>query len=264
MENSNFSTWITSLYVSLPSSVVFAYKTAHFGPEFEVSMGPSPHLLCLHAILRVLAQNYMSLWVPDLTCPFVQSKRRDLHQNIKSILVPALICGFERQVMSGTHRDLFFWSISRCCASKNHTWGLGPMDTSISAANHTVLNAQSKRCGLGSTETINSVANLSVLHAQNDRWSLGPIETCNSDPEDAVLPGKTSDEGWDPLRLAILVLKALFCMHTRTGEVWDPERLLILIIMTLLWMQKNSRWGLGPIETCNSGAKEAVLNAQKT
>ena len=43
------------------------------------------------------------------------------------------------------------------------------MDTSISAASHTVLNAQSNRCGLGSIETINSVANHSVLHAQNDR-----------------------------------------------------------------------------------------------
>ena len=73
MENSNFSTWITSLYVSQPSSVVFASKTAHFGPEFQVSMGPSPHLRFLHAKQRVLAQNYKSLWVPDLTCPFVQS-----------------------------------------------------------------------------------------------------------------------------------------------------------------------------------------------
>ena len=44
MENSNFSTWITSLYVSQPSSVVFECKTAHFGPEFQVSMGPSTHL----------------------------------------------------------------------------------------------------------------------------------------------------------------------------------------------------------------------------
>ena len=94
MENSNFSTWITSLYVSQPSSVVFACKTAHFGPEFQVTMGPSPHLRILHTKQRVLAQNYKSLWVPDLTCPFVQSKRPDLHQNIKSILVPALICGF--------------------------------------------------------------------------------------------------------------------------------------------------------------------------
>ena len=94
MENSNFSTRITSLYVSQPSSVVFACKTAHFGPEFQVSMGPSLHLRFLHAKQRVLAQNYKSLWVPDLTCPCVQSKRRDLQQNIKSILVPALIYGF--------------------------------------------------------------------------------------------------------------------------------------------------------------------------
>ena len=93
-ENSNFSTWITSLYVFQPSSVAFARKTAHFGPEFQVSMGPSPHLRFLHAKQRVLAPNYKSLWVPDLTYPCVQSKRRDLHQNIKSILVPALICGF--------------------------------------------------------------------------------------------------------------------------------------------------------------------------
>ena len=77
-----------------PSSVVFACKTAHFGPEFQVSMGPSPHQRFLHAKQRVLAQNYKSLWVPDLTCPCEQSKRRDLHRNIKSILVPALISGF--------------------------------------------------------------------------------------------------------------------------------------------------------------------------
>ena len=44
MENSNFSIWITSLYVSQPSSVVFAYQTASFGPELQVSMGPRPHL----------------------------------------------------------------------------------------------------------------------------------------------------------------------------------------------------------------------------
>ena len=92
--NSNFSPWITSLYVSQPSSVVFACKTEHFGPEFQVSMGPSPHLRFLYTKQRVLAQNYKSLWVPDLTCPFVQSKRPDLYQNIKSILVPAHFSGF--------------------------------------------------------------------------------------------------------------------------------------------------------------------------
>ena len=85
------------------------------------------------------------------------------------------------------------------------------METSISDANHAVLHAQSDRCGLGPIETINSGANHPVLHAQNDRCDLGPIETCNSDPKVTVLTGKTSDEGWDPLRLAILVLKPLFC-----------------------------------------------------
>ena len=75
MQNSNFSTWITSLYGSQPSSEVFACKPAAFGPKLHVSMGPSPHLRFLHAKQRVLAQNYRSLWVPDLTCPFVQSKR---------------------------------------------------------------------------------------------------------------------------------------------------------------------------------------------
>ena len=38
------STRITSLYGSQPSSVVFACKTATFGPEIQVSMGTRPHL----------------------------------------------------------------------------------------------------------------------------------------------------------------------------------------------------------------------------
>ena len=68
MQNSVISTWFTSAHVSQPSSVVLACKTAHFGPEFQVSMGPSPHLRFLQAKQRVLAQNYKSLLVPDLTC----------------------------------------------------------------------------------------------------------------------------------------------------------------------------------------------------
>ena len=62
--------------MSQPSSVVFALKTAHFGPEFQVSMGPSRHLWFLHAKQRVLDQNYKSLWVPDLICGFVRAKQR--------------------------------------------------------------------------------------------------------------------------------------------------------------------------------------------
>ena len=54
-----------------------ACKTARFAPELLVSMGPSPHLWFLHAKLRLLDQNHKSLWVPDLTCRFVHEKQRD-------------------------------------------------------------------------------------------------------------------------------------------------------------------------------------------
>ena len=57
-------------------------------------MGPSPHLCFFHAKQRLLDQNCMSLWVPDLIWDFVQEKRSDLHQNDKSVWVPAIICGF--------------------------------------------------------------------------------------------------------------------------------------------------------------------------
>ena len=59
-------------------------------------------------------------------------------------------------------------------------------------------------------ETSNSGANHAILKAQNDKGGLGHIETCNSDPKVPVLHAKTTDEGWDPWRLANLVLKVLF------------------------------------------------------
>ena len=51
---------------------------------------------------------------------------------------------------------------------------------------------------------------------------MGTLETCNFGRIDAVLHAQTTDEGWDPYRLDILVLRTLFCMHKSTGEVWDP------------------------------------------
>ena len=152
--------------------------------------------------------------------------------------------------MSGTHWDLLFWSKSLCFASKNHRWGRGPIETSVSGANHAVLHAQNVRWGLGTIETYNSVILClqngvpiirftsfwgfqpsfvvfglktvtfgAVLHAQNDRWYLGPLETCYSGPKVDVLHTKTTDEGGDPLRLVFLMLIMLFFMHKTTGEV---------------------------------------------
>ena len=92
MRNNVISFRITSLYGPQTSSVAFACKTASFGPELQVpigprphlsffafkrtplapelqvSIGPSPHLWFFHAKQRLLDQNYKSLWVPEVAC----------------------------------------------------------------------------------------------------------------------------------------------------------------------------------------------------
>ena len=99
MQNSMPSIRITSLHVSQPSRVVFGCKTATYGPEKKVSMGPrhdlsfcgcktawlaseilvsmrrSPHVWFLDAKQRLLDQNNKSLRVADKSCPFVHGKQ---------------------------------------------------------------------------------------------------------------------------------------------------------------------------------------------
>ena len=99
--NSVPSIRITSLHVSQPSSEVIACKTATFGsekqismgpryhllfcafntswlvPETLVSLGPKPYLWFLHSKQRLLDSNNKSLWVPDITCRFVHAKQCD-------------------------------------------------------------------------------------------------------------------------------------------------------------------------------------------
>ena len=108
--------------------------------------------------------------------------------------------------MSGTHRDLLFWSKGRCFAWKNHRWGLWSLETWYSGPKVALLNAQNHKWGLEPTYTCHSGANHAVLHTQNDRWGVGPIETCNSGPKFTVLLAKTTDEGWNQWRLLILIL----------------------------------------------------------
>ena len=71
------STRMTCLYGSQPFSLVFACKTAEFGAELQVSMGPRPHLSFLDAKQRLFDQNNKSQLVPDITCRFVHEKQRD-------------------------------------------------------------------------------------------------------------------------------------------------------------------------------------------
>ena len=77
MYNSVVNIRITSLYGSQPSSVVFAFKTSWLASELLVSMGPHPHDCFLHAKQRRLGRNSKSLWVPNITFRFVNTKQRD-------------------------------------------------------------------------------------------------------------------------------------------------------------------------------------------
>ena len=52
-------------------------------------------------------------------------------------------------------------------------------------------------------------------------------------------------------------------MQKTIGDVWDPQRLVILVLKSL-FCTENHKWGLGQIETTNSDAKVAVLNAKTT
>ena len=121
MQYSLISTRNTCLYWCQHSSVVSAFKTASFGAELQVSMGPkphlsfcawktallasellvsigfSPHLWFLDAQQRLLDQNNKSLWVPDIPCRSVQAKRRDRPKNHYSLWDSALICDFWTQ-----------------------------------------------------------------------------------------------------------------------------------------------------------------------
>ena len=165
--------------------------------------------------------------------------------------------------MSGTHRDLLFGSKSRCFASKNHTWGLGPMETSDSDANHAVLHVQNDWWGLEPIQSFYSCAKDAVMCAQNHRWDLGPIQTCKSGHKVAVLNAKTTDKGWDPYRLVILVQIAPFT-STKRQVMSGTHRDLLFRSISLCFASKNHTWWLGPMETSDSDANHAVLHAKTT
>ena len=119
------------------------------------------------------------------------------------------------------------------------------------------------RWGLGPIETSNSFAKDAVFREQNDRWCLGPIDICYSCQKVAVLHPKTTREGWDPWRLVILMLITLFCMKKHWRGLGPIETSDSGANQAVLHSQ-NDRWCLGPIEICYSGPKVAVLHAKTT
>ena len=81
MQNIDFRTRITSLYVSQPSSVVFACKTAPLGSELEVSMGPRPHLWFFAFKIATLAQKLQVSRGPSPHLLFCASQQQHYDQN---------------------------------------------------------------------------------------------------------------------------------------------------------------------------------------
>ena len=94
----------TSFYWSHPSSVVFTFKTAHYGPELLVSMGPRPSLsfgACKTATLE-----------PDLQVCMGPRPHRRLWALITACLAQ------EQKAYIGSRSHLWF------CACKTATLGL--------------------------------------------------------------------------------------------------------------------------------------------
>ena len=88
IQNSDFSITITSLYVSQPSFVAFACKTATLGPEIQVSMGPRPHLWFFAFKTGTLTPELQDSISPSPHLWFLHAKQRLLVPNYKSLCVP--------------------------------------------------------------------------------------------------------------------------------------------------------------------------------
>ena len=82
IENSAFRTKIACLYGSQTSPVILFMQNRVPSIGITSPYGSCPHLWFLHAKQRLLDPNNKSLWVPDLTCRFVQGKQHAWHQNL--------------------------------------------------------------------------------------------------------------------------------------------------------------------------------------
>ena len=78
MQNSEFRTRVTSHCGSQPSSVDFACETATLGSEFQVSMGPRPHLSFCACIIANLAPELLVSMGPSPYLWFCAFKKATL------------------------------------------------------------------------------------------------------------------------------------------------------------------------------------------
>ena len=154
------------------------------------------------------AQNYrwglwpiqtVSLVIKWLLCMKKMQIRAGTHTGLSSWCKSCCFACTKRQVMSGTHRDLLFLSISRWFAFKNYTWGLGPIETSNSDARHAVLQAENHKWGLGHIDTCYSGPEVAVLHAKTTGGVYAPAVTSNSSTKVPVLHTQNHRWGLEPI-----------------------------------------------------------------
>ena len=115
MQNSDCRTRLKSLYGSQTSSVVFACKTATFGSDWQISMGPSPRLWFLEAKQRLFRQNNESLWVQALICGFCM-QNSDFRTRLTSLygsLTSSVVMSTHNSVLSPRIKRLYGFQPSR-------------------------------------------------------------------------------------------------------------------------------------------------------
>ena len=127
MQNSDFWSRITSIYVSQLSSVVFAYTTVHSGPEFQVCTGPRLHLWFWAHITACLTQEYKDYMCSSPRLWFCACKTATLALELLVSMGPRPHLPFcaiktawfatEYQVYIGSNPHLWF------CACKTATLG---------------------------------------------------------------------------------------------------------------------------------------------
>ena len=134
--NSDFSTWITNLYCSLPWSEIFACKPATFGAELQVCMGPRHHLSFCASNTAWLAPEWLVSMGPNPYLWFLFAKQRLLEKNYKYLCIPALICGF------CIHNSAFWTRISNLYGSQTSSVVLWMQNSVISIRRTSLYGSQ--------------------------------------------------------------------------------------------------------------------------
>ena len=168
------STRTTCLYGSQPFSVVFAIKTATFGAELQVFMGPRHDLLFCAYKTAWLASELLVSMSPISHVWFLDAKQRLLDRNNKSLLVPDITCRcvHENSVIRTRISSLYVSQTSSVVLSTHNC----------------VLNTKIKR-------TIWFQPSPVVLCMQNSDFRTRITSLCGSKTQPVVFACKTAKSG---------------------------------------------------------------------